>query len=139
MLRILEIIQKNSNEVWQDAASPLVEEALPYSKEAATSSQLWDENQLLTITPQETVLLTRLSLADQGWCLWKCSVLNDDVIVLVRSEKITGFPQGYPVYTLDEIEKLFDHDIKISTLRLIHQAKKLTNAVLKGVAEAGGI
>ena len=86
---------------------------------------------------------TRELLATRGWCLWKCNIFGGEVIAVVLDENVDGVPEGYPIYTIAELgamngvsytrhpEKRF---ICESTLRLVHEAKKLTGAKVTAVA-----
>lgn len=69
-------------------------------------------------------------LATRGWCLWKCDVLGDDIIVVVRDELVQDIPEGYPVYTSQELFDLLDLDDAM--VRMIHEAKKLGDASIIG-------
>ncbi len=70
-------------------------------------------------------------LATRGWCLWRCRALGDEVVVVLRDELVGGFPAGYPTYLEQELEYLLEVDD--STLKLIHEAKKLAGATVTGV------
>lgn len=72
---------------------------------------------------------TRRQLEGQGWCLWRCSTLGDDVIVVARDELVTAYPTGYPVYLVQELEELLG--ASADTVRRIYEVKKLTEAVIK--------
>ena len=78
---------------------------------------------------EETAQRTRELLATQGWCLWRCSTLGDEVIAVVRDELVEGVPEGYPVYTQIELMEL--DDVNEATLRLVHKAKKIAGAVVQ--------
>ena len=67
---------------------------------------------------------TRELLTTRGWCLWKCSSLGRDTIVVVRNESVIGYPEGYPVYTEAELEELCQDGVSEATIRLVHEAKK---------------
>jgi len=84
---------------------------------------------------REVARRTREYLATSGWCLWQCHTLDGEVIVVARDENVHGIPDGYPVYTEDELEKLFSNGIGDSTLRLVHEAKKLAGAVVVSVED----
>ena len=71
---------------------------------------------------------TRELLATRGWCLWKCSTLDGEIIAVARDGLVNGIPDGYPVYTGAELEELFWADVSEVTLRMIHEAKKLAGA-----------
>ena len=80
-----------------------------------------------------TARRTRELLNSRGWCLWRCSTLHDEVIVVVRDEHVQGVPNAYPVYTEAELNELCRDDVSEATLRMIHEAKKLAKAkVLSG-------
>ena len=88
---------------------------------------------------EEVARHTRELLATPGWCLWECSALGGEVIVVVLDEKVEGMPGGYPVYTAAELEELFQGDVSEATLRLVHEAKKLGDAVVISVEDRGGL
>lgn len=77
---------------------------------------------------EEVALHTRELFIIQGWCLWKCSALGGEVIVVARDESVKGIPGGYPVYTEAELEELCQNDVSEATLHLVHEAKKLAGA-----------
>ncbi|MFC1910632.1 hypothetical protein ACFLXC_05040 [Chloroflexota bacterium] len=107
--------------------------AIVLAKKMGMNTDLWESElaKLVTLAhAQEVALCTRELLTTRGWCLWKCSVLNDDITVLVKDELVTGYPLGYAVYTKYELKLITDHDASNSTLRLIHEAKKVAGAVL---------
>lgn len=81
-------------------------------------------------TSQEVAHCTRELLATRGWCRWKCSVLNGDVIVVIRNEMVTGYPGGYAVYTEAELEQLCHDDVSEATLHSVHKAKKLPETTM---------
>lgn len=86
------------------------------------------KTELVSLFTEETVQRTEELLNSQGWCLWKCSALDSEVIAVVRDELIEGVPQGMPVYTELELEELCEGDISEATLQLIHEAKKVAGA-----------
>lgn len=75
---------------------------------------------------QEVAAQTRKLLETRGWCLWRCRALDDEVMVVLRDELVTSFPSGYPTYLEQELDDLLG--VNDSTLRLIHEAKKLAGA-----------
>jgi len=79
---------------------------------------------------RETASVSEL-LATRGWCLWQCRALEGEVIVVLRDELVDGFPTGYPTYLEQELEYLLE--ASDSTLRLVHEAKKLAGATVTGV------
>lgn len=68
-------------------------------------------------------------LITPGWCLWKCEALDGDTI-LIADNFAEDLPDGYPIYSMSELEILFSGDKPVScnTLRLVHEAKKLAGA-----------
>lgn len=90
-----------------------------------------DEDSSLS-NAQEIVRRTKEYLATRRWCLWQCGALDGEIITLVRDTNVEGMPQDYPIYTENELEKLFSNDVSNSTLRLIHAAKKWAGAVVTG-------
>lgn len=82
------------------------------------------------LLPAEAVVAeTQELLEDPGWCLWRCSALANDVIVIVRDELVAGFPAGYPVYTTQELVELAAADEGM--IRIAHEAKKLLGAKIQ--------
>jgi hypothetical protein len=81
--------------------------------------------------PVETT--TEELLVTQGWCLWQCSALDGEIIVLVRDESVKGVPEGYVVYTKAEMEEIGRFKVPQSTIRLVHEAKKRTSAIVISV------
>lgn len=77
---------------------------------------------------EEEAAKTRLQLEDKGWCPWRCSVLNDEVIIVVRDELVTGYPPDYPTYTTQELIELTRDGVGVETIRLAHEAKKALGA-----------
>ncbi len=90
---------------------------------------IWDSPAAATgpQTFEEVGRLTMELLESRGWCLWPCSLLGGDTIVIARDEEAAGYPQGYPVYTAAELEGLEDMDE--AAVRLIHEAKKINMKV----------
>jgi len=80
--------------------------------------------------PEEVARATTEALDTRGWCLWKCSALHDDVIVIMDPCSARGAPTGYPVYTTEELRLLGQLDSK--TISLVHEAKK-TGATIVSV------
>jgi len=86
-------------------------------------------------SPEEVGVRTSELLGKKGWCLWQCEVLDGDVIVVVDEADSPGvratarnLPEGYEVYKLRELLLLLQVDD--STIRLVHEAKKLGGAVV---------
>lgn len=72
--------------------------------------------------PEVVAKVTYKLFSTRGWCLWKCDILNGDVIVVVRDELVEGVPAGYPVYYEQELSELLDADDAM--IRMVHEAKK---------------
>ena len=79
-------------------------------------------------SPEEVAARTSELLGERGWCLWQCQLLNGDVIVVVDDTIARDVPSGYAVYLLTELYQLEKADD--STIRLVHEAKKLGGAVV---------
>lgn len=75
------------------------------------------------VQAQELAAITRKELDTRGWCLWKCANLDGDVVAIIKDESVTDYPQGYPVYTEDDLRNL-PKTISPWALRMIHEAKK---------------
>jgi hypothetical protein len=92
-----------------------------------------DEGEMALFSPQmkqaqEVARRTRELLDSRGWCLWKCNTLRGDIIAVVTDETVEGVPEGYPIYTEGELQKLCQNDVSEATLRLVHEAKRLAGA-----------
>ena len=79
-------------------------------------------------SPEEVGRRTSELLGERGWCLWQCRLLEGDVIVVVDETIARDVRSGYPVYLITELYQLEKADD--STIRLIHEAKKLGGAVV---------
>jgi len=111
--------------------------AITLAKWRSMDTSLW-EKELARLEAlaqaEETARRTRELLPTRGWCLWKCAVLGGDIMVVVLDDNVEGVPGGYPVYTEAELEELCQDGVSEATLRLVHEAKKLTGAkVINGV------
>ena len=107
--------------------------AIKVAREKGMDTSSWDRDlaSLEALAGAEnTARLTGELLGKQGWCLWKCSTLDDDIIVVCRDEDSGGYPKGYPVYIEYELGVLGRDDVNHDSLRLIHEAKKLVGARL---------
>jgi len=92
----------------------------------------------LSFTHQDAAEVARVTnshLATRGWCLWKCSTLDDDVIVIMDSYSARGAPTGYPAYTVEEIRLLGQLDE--TTISLVHEAKRIAGATITSVEVSG--
>lgn len=72
---------------------------------------------------EQTALKTREMLDSRGYCAWTCRALRNETVIIVRDKTTQNYPNGYPVYTLEELELLADLDVK--QMRFINHAKKL--------------
>ena len=75
---------------------------------------------------EEVAMQTRELLDTKGYVAWKCSQLDDPIIIIIRDKSVTDYPKGYPVFTEDEIKA--DAGNELSTTRLIIEAKKEVGA-----------
>jgi hypothetical protein len=98
---------------------------IPSPPVIARSEATW-QSQVPDDEPDPTMDL----LASQGWCLWQCAALDDEVIALVRDESVKDIPQGYVVYTQAEMAEVGRFRVPQSTLRIIHEGKKRHASVL---------
>jgi len=85
-------------------------------------------------SPEEVAAETHRQLEDPGWCLWRCSTLDDEVIVVVRDELVTGYPPGFPVYTAQELFECTKAGGEF--IRVAHEAKKTLGAKVAAVEGA---
>jgi hypothetical protein len=105
--------------------------AIELAREKGMDTSSWEKElaSLEALAQAEDVARRTSEILDkQGWCLWKCSAFDDDIILVRRDEADSGYPRGYPIYMEDELEKLCPGGIDDKTLRLIHEGKKLTGA-----------
>jgi hypothetical protein len=113
---------------WQESLIP---------RQPVVGSSVRDEGDLAALVQAEEVArCTRELFATRGWCLWKCSVLNGGIIVIARDELASGYHDRYPVYTEFELRQLCEGGVSETTIRLVHEAKKLAGAVVISVEEA---
>jgi len=91
-------------------------------------------------SPEEVARRTSELLGQRGWCRWQCDLLDGDVIVVLDERTARDIPpQEHPTYTVGELFLLLKLDE--ATIRLIHEAKKLGDAVIVEVVplpDAGG-
>ncbi len=77
-------------------------------------------------SPEEVAAESHELLVAKGWCLWCCHFLGGDIIVVIIDGDVTGYPGGYPVYTLQELKDILpleDHELLIA-----HEAKRKLGA-----------
>lgn len=101
--------------------------AISLAQKKGMDTSLWEKELArleAMVQAEDVARRTRELFNSQGWCLWKCSTLDDEVIVVVRDESVGDMPAGYPTYYDAELEELFKDDISEATLRLVHEAKK---------------
>ena len=105
-----------------------LEKAIILGKKKGLDTSAWERRLGLLEQAREVAERTYELLNTQGWCLWQCHTLNDEVIVVARDELVSGFPRGYPVCMEQELKSLLE--VENSTLRLIHETKKLAGATV---------
>lgn len=103
-------------------------EAIAVAGERGLNTAAWEQRLKVLEQAEGVARRTFEFLNTRGWCLWRCHTLADEEIVVARDELVKGFPGGYPVYTEQELECLLEVDN--STLRLVHEAKKLAGATV---------
>ena len=111
--------------------------ALSLAKQRGLDTTPW-ERELIELERQleefnADYRLTIQLLATQGWCLWQCSALDEEIIALVRDESVKYVPEGYVVYTKAEMAEIGRFKVPQSTIRLVHEAKKRTSATVTSV------
>ena len=79
---------------------------------------------------KETAERTKELLETRGWVLWKCSKLNNEVIVIIRDEWVTGYPPGLPFFTDAELREFNRSGISLMTYKLLIEARKEDAKVL---------
>ena len=105
--------------------------------EKLVQGNIWEQEQMPVVefvqeqTASGIANFTQADWDRQGYCLWKCATLRDQVIIVVDRDIPDGAPAGYPVYSLDELSKI--ETLPTSTLRLINTAKKVGGAVVTKV------
>lgn len=87
-------------------------------------------------SPQAVADESRRRLDTKGWVMWQCSKLAEDVsfIIVIRDKSVTGYPEGYPVFTESEMEKL--DDMTIDEISMITRVKQMTKAE---IIDSGGV
>ncbi len=107
----------------------------------------WDEMQSATTgsnpeIKEDAEVVSRKTLEDldkKGWCLWRCRILDDQVITVVRDSPIfrkqlrfsdpLRVPASYPVFTVDELHYLAHAEEW--TIRMVYESKKLAPAEIE--------
>jgi hypothetical protein len=79
-------------------------------------------------TAEIVAVETILQLGARGYCLWKCALLEGEVIMLVNGKRSDQIPAGYTIYTVEEIDRSFG--MSVDELRRLHRVKKITGATL---------
>ncbi len=112
-----------------------LQKAIALGKASGVDTTPWERRlrRLNQKEADEDYRLTMQLLATQGWCLWQCSTLNDEIIAVVRDESVRGIPEGYTVYTKAELEEVARANTSAKTIRLIHEIKKRTHATVMSV------
>ena len=71
----------------------------------------------------------------QGFCLWRCTLLRGEIMMLVRNDLSENIETRYPLYTLEELEMM--DELPASTIRLIYHIKKKSgDAVIISVEQS---
>lgn len=108
--------------------------AIKVAREKGMDTSSWDRDlaslEALVGAEDTARRTTGELLGKQGWCLWKCGALDDDIIVVCRDENSVGYPKGYSVYIEYELQLLGRDKVNHDSLRLIHEVKKLAGARL---------
>lgn len=73
---------------------------------------------------KETAERTKELLETRGWVLWKCAKLDNEVIVIIRDEFVTGYPPGLPFFTDAEVREFNQKKISLKTYKLLIEARK---------------
>ena len=78
-------------------------------------------------------------LRTRGWCVWQCAALDDDLMLIVRDDTVSGTPAGIPRYTVAELEMLHRHGMSSFTMRMVHAVKKRAPARVMACIKNGVI
>ncbi len=99
-------------------------------------------NNPVEMTTEEAMQLvddSLLQIEHRGWVLWRLrNVMNSQgiprKICLLRDYTVKGYPPGYPLFSLEEFEKLPD-DISPKTMNLLVHVKVKSDARLDSVED----
>jgi len=83
----------------------------------------------------DTSTLTRMYLEKRGWVLWRCSLLDNEIICVIRDETITDYPSRYIAYTEQELKTL--NQSSPEHMKYLHEVKKATQGRLLAKAPSG--
>ena len=110
----------------------------------------FENEKLFQETSSETLKLvsdTKMLLHHRGWALWRCSVLNGEIITIIGDSKVfdhqLNFAAGtneafnHPIYTVDELVELTRGN-NPAGIRLVHEAKKLGAVIITGKEKKDG-
>lgn len=87
----------------------------------ACPNSYWPEKEIFAQAEKEKIIeQTMEAIEVKGYCLWTCTNLDNAVICVVRDPKRAL--KSYPVYTLEELEKLALVDLY--TDRMVLEAKR---------------
>ncbi len=118
----------------------------------STSNKLWDSDpevespavyqDAVDKTTAEAMQLVEDSLVQiekRGWVIWKLRNVKDSQgiprkICLLRDYSVKGYPPGYPLFSLEEFEKL-PEDISPRTMNLLVHIKVKSDARLDSVED----
>jgi hypothetical protein len=121
------VVQEEQQELWQ---LPAPEDTAVADRTAVRRpDNKWPDE------PEIVVEKTMIALAARGYCHWTCSAFDSAVICIVEDEHVSVIQErhrdvdpetlaralSYPIYTLDELEKLSESPIP--TQRLLYEAK----------------
>lgn len=107
---------------------PMPAPATPKPAPAKTLTAQSESQESFEVKARQVADVSQHWLETRGWVVWECSMLNNDRIVIVQDELVTGYPPGLPVYTDFEMKKVAD--MPLATIRLVHAAKKKAQARL---------
>ena len=105
------------------------EKAIALAKDRGLDTSYWQAElqKFKSLLAWQVAQRTEGLLAGRGWCVWRCSALGNDMIVVAADCGVPGIPQGKAIYTNAELQCLFGDakPIDLATLKLVHEAKKL--------------
>ena len=74
--------------------------------------------------PEGEAAVIKRQLEDRGWCLLRFGeAFGGDTIVVTANKLITGYPDGYPVYSTGELTGVLSLDEKMQMA--LHRAKRV--------------
>ncbi len=118
----------------------------------STSKKIWDsdpelENPAVYQDPVDKTTAEAMQLVEnslekiekRGWVLWRLWSVKDSrgnprEICLLRDYSVKGYPPGYPLFSLEELEKL-PENISLKTMNLLVHIKVKSDARLDSVED----